>query len=118
MNENSELSEREIEILKLVATGVSNKEIAHQLFISPNTVKVHLKNIFSKIDVVSRTEAAMYAVQRGWVTAANPEGIYIYEGAENHNTRNGVERFFTQRWQGMPYWGISLIIFISILAII
>jgi DNA-binding CsgD family transcriptional regulator len=61
----TELSEREREILKLVATGVSNKEIAQALFISQNTVKVHLRNIFSKIGAVSRTEAAMYAVRIG-----------------------------------------------------
>ncbi|MGB9521235.1 MAG: response regulator transcription factor, partial [Anaerolineales bacterium] len=64
MSENNELSEREIEILKLVATGASNKEIAYKLSISPNTVKVHLKNIFAKIGAMSRTEAAMYAVKK------------------------------------------------------
>jgi DNA-binding CsgD family transcriptional regulator len=63
----SDLSEREREILKLVATGVSNKEIAQTLFISQNTVKVHLRNIFSKIGAASRTEAAMYAVRIGLV---------------------------------------------------
>jgi DNA-binding CsgD family transcriptional regulator/N-acetylneuraminic acid mutarotase len=67
MTDQNELSDREIEILKLVATGASNKEIAYKLSISPNTVKVHLKNIFAKIGVMSRTEAAMYAVKRGWV---------------------------------------------------
>jgi DNA-binding CsgD family transcriptional regulator/N-acetylneuraminic acid mutarotase len=64
----TELSEREHEILRLVATGASNKQIAQQLVISPNTVKVHLRNIFGKIGVVSRTEAALYAVRAGLVT--------------------------------------------------
>ena len=65
-----ELSERELEILKLVATGASNKEIAQQLYISANTVKVHLRNIFAKINATTRTEAAMYAVQIGLVQTA------------------------------------------------
>lgn len=69
--DNDILSERELEILKLVATGVSNKEIARMLFISSNTVKVHLRNIFSKIGATSRTEAAMYAVRIGLVDTAS-----------------------------------------------
>jgi DNA-binding CsgD family transcriptional regulator len=72
MPETSELSERELEILKLVATGASNKEIGQQLYISANTVKVHLRNIFSKIGATTRTEAAMYAVQIGLVPTASP----------------------------------------------
>jgi DNA-binding CsgD family transcriptional regulator len=71
--ENSELSERELEILRLVATGASNKEIAQQLFISANTVKVHLRNIFAKIGAASRTEAALYAVRSGLVGAIHVE---------------------------------------------
>jgi len=83
MNHTSELSEREIEILKLVATGLSNKEIAYQLNISPNTVKVHLKNIFGKIGVVSRTEAAMFAVRQGWVEAGNQAALEAVEAQES-----------------------------------
>jgi DNA-binding CsgD family transcriptional regulator len=64
-----ELSEREREIICLVATGASNKEIAQQLSISTNTVKVHLRNIFAKIEVVSRTEATLYAIREGLVPA-------------------------------------------------
>lgn len=67
MTDINDLSDREKEILFLVATGVSNKEIASSLYISTNTVKVHLRNIFAKIDVTTRTEAAMFAVSVGLV---------------------------------------------------
>ncbi|WP_026369473.1 Kelch repeat-containing protein [Kallotenue papyrolyticum] len=66
--EIQQLSEREREILRLVAQGLSNQQIAHHLGISVNTVKVHLRNVFSKIGAASRTEASMYAVRTGIIT--------------------------------------------------
>jgi DNA-binding CsgD family transcriptional regulator len=66
------LSERELQILRLVAEGFSNRQIASQLDISENTVKVHVRNIFGKIQVASRTEASMYAVRNGLITDMMP----------------------------------------------
>jgi two-component system NarL family response regulator len=61
------LSTREIEVLQRVAVGKSNKEIGAELFISEGTVKTHVKSIFSKLDVVSRTEAVATATRRGLI---------------------------------------------------
>jgi len=55
------LTNREIEVLKLIAEGMINKEIAKKLFISEKTVKNHISNIFKKLDVNDRTQAAIYA---------------------------------------------------------
>ena len=67
MTEHPSLTEREIEILQQVATGASNRQIAQQLGISANTVKVHLRNIFEKTGAASRTEATLYAIRTGLV---------------------------------------------------
>jgi DNA-binding NarL/FixJ family response regulator len=61
------LSAREIDVLKLMARGKSNKEIGSALFISEGTVKSHVKAIFAKMNVVSRTEAVANATRRGLI---------------------------------------------------
>ena len=67
------LSERESEILKLVTSGMSNKEIAEKLFLSQRTIKAHLTNIFNKLNVASRSEAIVKGLQWGLVTLENTE---------------------------------------------
>ena len=57
------LTERELEVLKLVAQGLNNREIAKRLFISENTVKNHVRNILDKLQLHSRMEAVMYALR-------------------------------------------------------
>lgn len=61
------LTEREMDILRLVGKGLTNKEIGRTLYISDRTVQAHLSNSFSKLDVNSRTEAVMHAVRQGWI---------------------------------------------------
>jgi DNA-binding NarL/FixJ family response regulator len=57
------LSERELEVLQLIALGKTNKEIARELIVSPGTVKAHTASIYRKLDVANRTEAAARARQ-------------------------------------------------------
>lgn len=80
--EEAGLTEREQEILRLVAQGLANKEIAYRLGISQNTVKVHLRNIFSKTNLQSRTEAAMYAVRFGLVAMTPERPLSVAEEEE------------------------------------
>lgn len=61
-----ELSQREIDVLKLIAAGLGNREITEKLFISEKTVKTHVANILGKLQVRSRTQAALYATKMGW----------------------------------------------------
>ncbi|MBN1219854.1 MAG: response regulator transcription factor [Anaerolineae bacterium] len=60
-----DLTERELEVLRLIATGSSNREIAQTLTIAEKTVKTHVSNILSKLHLADRTQAAIYALQKG-----------------------------------------------------
>jgi len=63
----AELSDRELEVLKLIANGKDNAQIASELFISPKTVKNHISNILMKLQIENRIQAAVYAVRSGIV---------------------------------------------------
>jgi DNA-binding NarL/FixJ family response regulator len=66
INNSEHLSDREMEVLRLAAKGISNKEIADSLIISVRTVQAHMRSIFSKLDVGSRSEAIIYGLKQGW----------------------------------------------------
>lgn len=68
-----QLTQRELQVLQSAADGLINKEIAERLFITEKTVKNHISNIFSKLNVNDRTQAILYALRRGLVSVA-PEG--------------------------------------------
>jgi DNA-binding NarL/FixJ family response regulator len=65
--QQTQLTGRELEVLKLVGEGYSNRDIASRLFISENTVKNHLRNILQKLHFENRVQAAAYAIRRGLV---------------------------------------------------
>jgi DNA-binding NarL/FixJ family response regulator len=66
------LTQREIEVLRLVAEGKTNHDIAQSLFVSVGTVKVHVERIIDKLDVSDRTQAAVRAVELGYLTPPTP----------------------------------------------
>jgi DNA-binding NarL/FixJ family response regulator len=65
--ERSDLTERELEVLQLVARGLSNKQTARAIGRTDETVKIHLKNVFAKLGVADRTEAVTVALTRGLI---------------------------------------------------
>jgi NarL family two-component system response regulator LiaR len=67
VNPFTELSERELDVLKLIADGMSNADIAAKLVLSEKTIKGHVSNILSKLHLVDRTQAAVYAWREGVV---------------------------------------------------
>jgi NarL family two-component system response regulator LiaR len=68
------LTQQELEIVKLLAKGATNKELAERLFITENTTKVHLKNILGKLGLRNRQQVAAYAVQQGLVAEITDTG--------------------------------------------
>ena len=66
---SKKLTERELEVLSLISKGNSNKEIAKLLFVTDNTVKMHVKNILLKLEANDRTQAVVIAIQRGLLDA-------------------------------------------------
>jgi DNA-binding NarL/FixJ family response regulator len=73
--DRSPLTERELEVLSLVARGTTNRDIAHQLSISVRTVEAHLTHIYDKLGVCSRTEAVVRAMQQGWIELENGDTL-------------------------------------------
>ncbi len=69
----ADLTERELDVLRLVARGKSNKEIAEELVIAEGTVKSHVSNILSKLHLTHRTQAALYALKRKLVPIDDPQ---------------------------------------------
>jgi len=106
MAEGNSLSDREQEILQLVATGLTNREIAQKLTISPNTVKVHLSNIFEKINVSSRTEATLYGIEHG---------IVDVPGVENGESQPSVQEVIKKYiWIIIPIVILALAFLVSL----
>jgi NarL family two-component system response regulator LiaR len=68
LSAENELTERELEVLKLMAHGLSNSEIANQMVVSNATVHTHVSRILTKLNLASRTQAALYAVKKGLVS--------------------------------------------------
>ncbi|MCB0016246.1 MAG: hypothetical protein KDE09_00580 [Anaerolineales bacterium] len=71
------LSDRELDVVQQLALGAANRDIAKELSISPNTVKVHLRNVYTKLGVASRTEALSVAMQQGLIPAPKSEAPEI-----------------------------------------
>ncbi len=86
------LTVREAEVLRLVAKGFSNREIARILGMSLDTAKTHVKNIFSKLDVTDRTEAAVRAIIHKLIIMASPGWVIVPRTVPRYPLRKPIER--------------------------
>ncbi len=77
----AQLSEREMEVLRLAAEGMANKEIASELGLSPRTVQSHIRHILNKLAVASRVEAVVLAIRSGWI---RPEELELSSDDERN----------------------------------
>ena len=92
--EHSALTERETEILRFVASGATNAEIARELWITQQTVKFHVSNVYRKLDVGNRTEACHYAHVNGLVAPREPLAVATGAGSR--------DRFLARRRSAEP----------------
>ena len=76
---NEPLTKKEMDVLKLAARGITNKQIAEELNLKVQTVRSRLKKVFKKLNVSSRTEAVMYALKKGWISLHEVE-----QGQQEH----------------------------------
>ncbi|MBX3000119.1 MAG: hypothetical protein KF893_16475 [Caldilineaceae bacterium] len=111
------LSDREQEVAELLVTGASNNEIAEKLVISPHTVKVHLRNIYEKLGVSSRTEASLLLLQQGLMTLPGVEQARSLHAEEDASLypeplADTVGKPFA--WQ-LPYLLVALLLALGIL---
>lgn len=84
---HEDLTDREMDVLHRLAEGKSNQEIADELFIGIKTVKYHITNIFSKLGVEDRTQAAIYAHKHGWQNRRST--------AESEHSEGGLRAAFS-----------------------
>ncbi len=110
--DHTPLSDREIDILKLVGQGKTNKEIAAELVISINTVKVHMANIFQKINASSRTEATLYAIEHGIIKspATVVPDVQVLVPQSSDQDPNKLQSFLRRYW-----WAVILLFLLILL---